>query len=92
MKFWVAQDGCPSAPVIEQLPDLNTGDGTSTIVERYTGCRDGTVVELYRVIGGGHTWPSGPQYLPEKLIGKTCRDFDAADVIWKFFKLHPLKQ
>ncbi|MCX6006878.1 MAG: hypothetical protein NTZ34_06415, partial [Chloroflexi bacterium] len=92
VKFWVTQDGCPSAPEMEQLPDLTPDDGTSTIVERYTGCRYGTGVVLYKVIGGGHTWPGGLQYMPEKLIGKTSRDFSATETIWQFFKLHPMKQ
>ena len=92
VKFWVSKDGCPAAPEMEQLPDLTPDDSTSTIIERYTGCRDGTEVVLYKVIGGGHTWPGGLQYMPEKFIGKTSRDFSATETIWQFFKLHPMKQ
>jgi polyhydroxybutyrate depolymerase len=92
VKFWVTHDGCPAAPQMEQLPHLNPNDSTSTTVERYTGCRDGTEVVLYKVNGGGHTWPGGVQYMSEKFIGKTSRDFSATETIWQFFKLHPMKQ
>ena len=91
VKFWVSKDGCPAVPEIEQLPHLNPNDSTSTIAERYTGCRDGSEVVLYKVNGGGHTWPGGLQYMSEKLIGQTSRDFSATETIWQFFKLHPMK-
>jgi len=91
VKFWVARDGCPAAPETKQLPHLNPNDSTSTTVERYAGCRDGTEVILYKVNGGGHTWPGGLQYMSENFIGKTSRDFSATETIWQFFKLHPMK-
>ena len=43
-------------------------------------------VELYNVIGGGHTWPGGSQYLDERIVGKTNPEFDANQVIWNFFR------
>jgi len=45
---------------------------------------------IIAVIGGGHTWPGGLQYLPESIIGKTSREFNASEVIWQFFKEHPM--
>jgi polyhydroxybutyrate depolymerase len=54
-------------------------------------CKEGTEVILYTVEGGGHTWPGGWQYLPEKIVGKTSRDTDANEVIWDFFKNHSKK-
>ncbi len=39
------------------------------------------------VTGGGHTWPGGAQYLPERWIGPVSRDFDASAVIAAFFGL-----
>jgi len=92
VKFWIGKNGCSAAPITEQLPHLNPDDNTSTIVERYRGCRDSTDVALYKVNGGGHTWPGGFQYMSETLIGQTSRDFSATETIWQFFKLHPLKQ
>ncbi|MCX6008557.1 MAG: hypothetical protein NTW48_00675 [Chloroflexi bacterium] len=55
------------------------------------GCQDGAEVVLYAIEGGGHTWPGGLQYLPELVIGKTSREFNASEVIWQFFKEHPME-
>jgi polyhydroxybutyrate depolymerase len=63
-------------------------DGTRVIRKEYNNGVDGTEVILYVVDGGGHTWPGGLQYLPKSLIGKTCRDIDANEIIWSFFKEH----
>ena len=64
-------------------------DGTTVRRESYNGCRAGAEVTLYAVVNGGHTWPGGPQYLPESTIGKTSRDIDANAIIWRFFAMHP---
>jgi len=43
-------------------------------------------IELINVIGGGHTWPGGQQYLPKKIVGRVSRDFNACDALWEFFE------
>ena len=43
-------------------------------------------VALYTIDRGGHSWPGGPQYLPQAVIGRVNRDIDASWVIWDFFK------
>ena len=43
-------------------------------------------VRLYTVLHGGHTWPGGWQYLSERLVGKTSRDWSASEAIWAFLK------
>jgi len=78
-------------PTITQLPDKDPSDGTKVRKEIYGGCRDGVEVVLYAIEGGGHTWPGGLQYLPESIIGRTSRDFNASEVIWQFFEEHPMK-
>jgi polyhydroxybutyrate depolymerase len=55
----------------------------------YSGGRGGSEVVLVRLDGGGHTWPGGAQYLPERVVGRVCRDFDATALIWQFFRAHP---
>ena len=55
-------------------------------VEHLTWAECGTGrIELYRIVGGGHTWPSGRQYLPRALVGDVSRDIDGAAEIWRFF-------
>jgi polyhydroxybutyrate depolymerase len=45
-------------------------------------------VDLFEVRGGGHTWPSGEQYLGERLVGRVSRELDANQAIWEFFRRH----
>lgn len=85
MRLWAARSGCPAAPVVTYEPDRDPADGTRVRRERYAPCRDGTEVVLYAVEGGGHTWPGGRPYLPERLVGRTSRDLDASALIWSFF-------
>ncbi|MBI4355086.1 MAG: phospholipase [Candidatus Omnitrophica bacterium] len=88
---WVRHNGCPSRPVVTQEPDRDPADGTRVRKETYGPCRGGTEVIVYAVEGGGHTWAGGWQYLGERHIGKTSQDLDANEVIWEFFKRHPMR-
>ncbi len=81
---WVELNGCKAQPLVADLPD-KAADGTRTRRETHSGCRQRTEVVFLRVEGGGHTWPGGVPYLPERRIGRTSRDFDATEVIWEFF-------
>ena len=85
---WVKHDRCEGAPEEEQLPDVNPGDGSVVRVRRWTHCAEGTSVELWKIQGGGHTWPGGWQYMGERFIGTTNRDIDGREVIWKFLAGH----
>ena len=84
---WAALNG-GREPVREPLP-ADGKDRCGGLRTIYPGGRDGSEVTLVRLDGGGHTWPGGAQYLPELLIGRVCRDFDATVLIWDFFKAHP---
>ena len=84
---WAALNG-GREPVREPLP-ADGKDRCGGLRTIYPGGRDGSEVTLVRLDGGGHTWPGGAQYLPELLIGRVCRDFDATALIWDFFKAHP---
>ena len=87
-RFWAAANKCAPRAEHISLPDRAPRDGTSIIRETH---RCGNVeVTGYTVQNGGHTWPGGTQYAPERLIGKTTRDLDGSRVIWEFFKQHTL--
>jgi polyhydroxybutyrate depolymerase len=86
---WVDHNDCRAESVTVDLPDKDPADGTRVKRLSYTGCREGTEVVLYRIEGGGHTWPGGLQYLPKRLIGNMSYDIDATEIIWEFFKRHP---
>lgn len=86
---WVTSNGCSTKAVEEALEDKSPSDGCRVTKMNYGNGKNGTEVCLYRIIGGGHTWPNGTQYLPQVVVGKCCRDFDGTSVIWEFFKSHP---
>jgi polyhydroxybutyrate depolymerase len=87
--LWARADGCRRAGSAEPLPDADPKDGCRVRRSRWIGGREGTEVVVYEIQGGGHTWPGGPQYLPKLVVGRVCRDFDAAATIWAFFRAHP---
>lgn len=87
VRWWAKKNGCEEKPKVEELPDT-AKDGTK--VERQTfASKDGADVILYKVIGGGHTWPGG-SVQPKVMLGKTSQQFNASEVIWDFFAKHPL--
>ena len=88
VKYWVEVNGCRKDPSIYQIPDKDKTDGCTVEKEVFGGGKQGSEVVLYKVLRGGHTWPSGRQYLPVNIIGNTNRDINACDIIWEFFKNH----
>lgn len=53
---WAAADGCGAEPTVTQT------DGVERT--RWDGCADGTRVELVRIPGKGHEWPTTATYDP----------------------------
>lgn len=81
----VALNQCSTPPEVFWIPDTSPDDGTQIKRTVYTGCENQARVEYYLVQGGGHTWPGGLQYLPARIIGKTSRDLNASEELWRFF-------
>ena len=77
---------CSDIPDVVELKDIDEHDGTRVIREEYKNDETGHKVVLLKIVGGGHTWPGGWQYLNEKWVGKTSMDINACDEIWSFFK------
>jgi polyhydroxybutyrate depolymerase len=76
--FFATRGGCKGGKATTKLfPDVDRVAAQ--------GCPPAAAVELYRIAGGGHTWPGGRQYLPERFIGPTNREIDATKTIWSFF-------
>lgn len=86
INLWKSKLACTAGPRATTLPDRDPDDGTRVYQKEYSGCRNNSKVVLYKIEGGGHTWPGGWQYFPERRIGRTSRDISACDVIWAFFK------
>ncbi len=87
--IWAKSEGCAQIPRSAKVPDVDPNDGTTTAIQTFDDCRNGTSVQLYTVTGGGHTWPGGPQYLPPAIVGVVSHDFDASETMWQFFAAHP---
>jgi polyhydroxybutyrate depolymerase len=85
---WSVLDGCGGPPLTRALP-RRVQDGTSVVTTVQRACPPGSAVELETIIGGGHTWPGGWQYLPKLLIGRTSTQIDASETIWSFFSRYP---
>ncbi|TNE91082.1 MAG: esterase [Deltaproteobacteria bacterium] len=80
--FWRAHNQCTGEPVSTELPDADPEDGTTARVERAQDCAAPT--ERVVLDGGGHTWPGGVQYLPERTVGRVSHDVDGAELVWGF--------
>ncbi len=83
--FWRNHEQCADVDT-SMLPDFSPADGSRIARRKATGCRGSSKVELFVVEGAGHTWPSGWQYLPETMVGRTSNDIDAAVATWRFFQ------
>ncbi len=79
---WLKRNRCPT----QHRSTETKGDSTCTV---YQPCADETRVVLCRIEGGGHTWPSGASYLPERIVGRTSTDINASEYIWKSFENLP---
>ncbi len=82
-EWWAKQYGCASEPIMTQLPDANVTDTFSIEVINYN-CDP--PVFLYKIIGGGHTWPGTKNFYPQFIVGPTAPSPNASQVIWDFFK------
>lgn len=86
--FWIQNNGCDTAPVVTEVPDINMMDNTTASFETYSMCDDNTEVVFYTIENGGHTWPGA---FPFEVLGNTNQDFKANETVWRFFNkfTHP---
>lgn len=85
IRFWTKWDETNSAAKTMDIPN-RTNDGTHVRREVYAGGKSGTEVVVYRIEGGGHTWPGGTQYLPKIIVGTVTRQIDGSNEIWDFLE------
>lgn len=84
----VSFNQCNSVAERQVLPDKISGDGTQVEIVKYAPCEKGTEVILVKVIGGGHTWPGGAQYLRPERVGVVSNEINASEMILDFFLRH----
>lgn len=83
--YWTAYNRCSNTPIVTAVPNTSLLDGSTVKHELYEGGDNGTIVEHYRITGGGHTWPG----TASNSLG-TNQDFDASLEIWRFFSRYDL--
>lgn len=86
--YWLNNNDVSESSIKLETIDADKGDGMEIVRAQYSNGDTKSDVSVYKIIGGGHTWPSGWQYLPARLVGKTSYELDANKVIWDFFSKH----
>jgi polyhydroxybutyrate depolymerase len=87
IKKWRVYNNCNPTASVTNVPNVNTSDGCTAVNYKYGGGTNGAEVELYKVIGGSHSWPGAPY-----IIANTNEDFNASVEIWRFFRKFHLNQ
>lgn len=82
--FWATAQGCTGSER-QALPNRAPLDLTTTELQRFTGCREGSEVRLYTIERGGHAWPGDRSAVPLANIGSVSRDFSATTTFWAIF-------
>lgn len=78
---WAAANGSSPMPMSEPVG----GEPGDLRVSRKTWTSGGRArVVLYRIEGGGHGWPGGPQYMPALFVGRIARHLDATGILLDF--------
>jgi polyhydroxybutyrate depolymerase len=77
--FWVRHNRCKGDARENRLREGRV------IVKSWEECGDGAAVSLWRIERWGHDWPG--MYFTESLPqDDPLKDFDAAEILWDFFK------
>jgi polyhydroxybutyrate depolymerase len=84
---WVGHNQCNPTATVETLPNTSTIDGCTAERYLYSGGTNGSTVEHYKILGGGHTWPGAVFN-----VGVTNQDMNASKEIWRFFSQYSLDQ
>src|SRR6185437_14169011 len=70
--------GSIARPAIEELPSAPDDLPVTRKTWTRPGCHPAT---LYRIDGGGHGWPGGPQFMPSRVIGSIPKQLDATGLL-----------
>jgi polyhydroxybutyrate depolymerase len=89
LQRWASLEACQSIPSEQRI-------STHVTEVRYSGCRDGTELILYRTDaplghGGGHIWPHPAAAGAQASVAdaEVVDQLDASELIWEFFARHP---
>ncbi len=87
ISYWVNFNECDIEAIFNSIPDLIPMDLCTAEHYVYPNGNNGSSVELYKIINGGHTWPGAG--FP--LVGNnTNQDINASEKIWEFFNKYDI--
>jgi polyhydroxybutyrate depolymerase len=79
--FWASGNGCVSPPRHAER------NGGAVALDTWEDCENSAQVLLYTLKDWGHVWPG--RYFTDNLTrDNPMHGFDAAQIIWKFFRQH----
>lgn len=87
VRLWAGINGCRETRGPEFLAAPH--EDLAVTRETWTAGTNGAEVVLVTIRGGGHTWPG--QKPPVGFIGKSTRKVSANDLMWDFFRRHPMR-
>jgi polyhydroxybutyrate depolymerase len=84
--YWVARNGIEGVPPLTVSQDADSTDSTriTVLTTRHTA----EAVSLVTVHDGGHTWPGADPFNVGLPIGRTTREIDVNEMMWRFFAAH----
>ena len=85
LEYWRDYNNCDLIADTTVIPDIVLGDMSTVEHIVYNNGSNGVTTELFKVIGGGHTWP-GSAFS----TGVTNYDINASVEIWKFFSRYDI--
>ena len=65
---------------------MNKSESSSFHKTNYKN-NNGTEIVLYKMLGGGHSWPGGEKI--RVFADNPVKNVSATDLIWEFFKNNP---
>lgn len=85
LEYWVEANGGRATLPNQHASFLQTEKGADVDVLNIR-TKNNTCMMLYKIKGGGHTWPGSEvalRYIP--FLGKQTKDLNASELIWQFF-------
>lgn len=82
---WAATNGVDSSP---QLASIAGQSDRLPVTRLSWSAADRQSVHLYRIDGGGHGWPGGPQYRHSWVVGPISKNLDATGIILDASRQH----
>ena len=74
LNYWTNYNQTDTSPMISDLANVNTADGSIVKLYQYKNGKNNVEIEHYKLINGGHDWPG--------TYGNM--DINANSIIWNF--------